>query len=157
MLITDRRERSQWGFSHIRVSPPHSLRQYKNTDAQKCEHFQFLPLCNSWRHRHFAKFMRDTCGCQHVISAHSLAEWHPLPQYQHVSDTTKRYLVGSRNLSLPEVNVVKGITSAFDSNKQWYGDGLWWSVCTTSVQWASSALSLVVDGYDCFNGSLLGP
>jgi hypothetical protein len=45
----------------------------------------------------------------------------PCRQYRHVSDTTTRYLVGSRNVSLPEMNVLKGITSAAHSDKVWYG------------------------------------
>jgi len=77
MLITDRRERSQWGSSHICMSP-HDSPQFKYTDVQKCEHFHFPPSCNSWCHRHFAKFMHGTCDCQHVISARFLVDWHPL-------------------------------------------------------------------------------
>ena len=78
-------------------------------------------------------------------------------QYRHVSDTTTRYSVGSRNLSLPEVNVIKGVTSAVHSDKLWYGIKVCGACAQDQCNWEVVHWASVQIGMSASVGACLGP
>jgi hypothetical protein len=70
-------------------------------------------------HHNFAQHMHDSFDCRHIfLPPHTSwltdISWH---HYRHVNDTIKRKLTCSSKISRPEVNVIKRIRSAVQSNK----------------------------------------
>ena len=94
--------------------------------------------------------------CMTLLTVSTLPpHWHPLPPVSACQwhDTTTWYLVGSRNLSFPEVNVIKWITSAAHSDKLWYGitvSGASAHQCNEEeAQWASVLMGMTASVGAC--------